>query len=225
MFALALAIAMSSFVVTQPANHERVLVTGATGEGKSFYVRQFIDGNWRTLIFDPEGEFSAYRWMHVDELEVRWREFRFGTLQLAIRERPGKPVFGKHSEHERFCAAALRIASYGSPLLTVHEEASAWAEGPSPSTTGYYFSRLTTRGRKRGNSMLVTAQRLHQVPTVYRDNLSRLIAYQVPNEEAVQALRKILGPDAPLIDQLGTHEFIDWTRRERARIRRPLAAL
>src|SRR5438270_6389062 len=203
MLALFAAIAMSTpFHVVQPVERERLLITGATGEGKSTYTREFIDPVWRKLIFDPEGEYQEYRWMYVDELELRRREFRFGTLQLAVRERAGQPIFGKDSEHERFCAAATRIATHGSPLLTVHEEASAWAEGPSPSSTGYYFSRLTTRGRKRGISMLVTAQRLHQVPTVYRDNLSRLIAYQVPNDEAVKALEKILGRDAHLVDQL-----------------------
>jgi hypothetical protein len=224
--ALLAAIVTMQFHVTQPEPRERVLVTGATGEGKSVYTGASVDPVWRKLIFDPEREeaFARYRWWYVDELEQRWRELRHGSLALVIRERPGAPVYGADSEHERFCAVVWKIGESGSPLLSVHEEAGAWSEGAGPSQTGYHFAQLTTRGRKRGVSMLVTAQRVYQVPTVYRDNLSRLIAYQVPNEKAVHALEEICGRDgAALLEQLGDHEFIEWTRKERARIRRPLA--
>src|SRR5207248_683269 len=61
---LAAVVTMTQFQVLQPFDRERVLITGATGEGKSTYVHEFIDPLWRKAIFDPEGEYTRYRWMY-----------------------------------------------------------------------------------------------------------------------------------------------------------------
>lgn len=210
----------SSPLCIQPSPRERLLVTGMTGGGKSQFVKAYVAPVWRVVIYDTEGEdaYAGYRWVYVDEFAARWKDWRRGVLQLAVRPRPGRRERGVGGEHELFCEAVNRVATNGSPLYTVHEEVSAYA-GPSPSETYPWFTHLIVRGRKRGIGMLVSGQFLQLFPTTYRNNCSRLVAYQLPSQKAIDALEEIVGTDAELVHQLGPYQFIDWTRMQRARIK------
>lgn len=211
------------FEALQVAPRERILVVGATGEGKSTFVRSFIDPVWRVVAYDPENEYSSLRSMTVDEFDARWREFRYGVVRQAVRPASGERERGVDGAHERFCQVVNRIAEAGgSELLVVHEESSAYA-GPSPGETYPWLTHQVLRGRKRGLSMLLTTQHVHLVPSLYRANASRIIAYAVEGPKANAALEEVLGEHAPLLHQLKPFHYVDYRRRVGAVIRPPVA--
>lgn len=222
-FALSLSGTEAAMRVVQPHGWVKLLVTGASGMGKSVFTQRYIEPVWRVALYDAEGEYDQYRWIYADEFAGRWQDWRFGTLQLAVRPRPGHRDRGPGGEHELFCATALKVTRNGGPMLTVHEEVSAYA-GASPSQTYENFTELILRGRKAGCSMLVTGQHLHLFPTAYRNNLTRLIVYSLPNKSAADALEELTDrKTAATALELPPFHFIDWAPKTVARIRPPLA--
>ena len=216
----------------QPPPATRVLVTGATGQGKTRWEFAYARRVRRVLAYDTQHEWEwlgleadatpwSRAWCYVDELEVaNLRELMVGVLRLAVRPRPGERERGPGGAHERFCRAARRIGN----CLTVHAEISAYA-GPSPSETYPEFTELIVRGRHYGVAIVADGQRLYQFPTALRENLSRAVVYRLPNRRAVRALEELLDSreTAEQALRLEPFQFLDWTPGGGVRVCAPVA--
>jgi hypothetical protein len=194
----------------QPIARSRLAVVGETGMGKSVFRNAYLRDVRRVVLLTPfpgedrlgGGECSAA------ELQHRVPELRSGVLRLVVR--PLRSEWDDLADVlERVCDACERIGN----LCLAIEEISFFVDGPSPSQTPAAFRRIVVAGRHQRVSLVVVAQRVAQIPTVFRGNLSRIVAYRQPDPDDAAALaRRLVRRDLePELQALPEHHFVDWT--------------
>lgn len=208
-------------LAVQPPAHSRVVVVGATGQGKSVWRARYVEPVRRVILLDPFSEVQLGGGsVTVDELEQLERdgELRNGIVRLVVTPSDWDDLPG---ELARCCEVAEKA---GNVLFAV-EEISFYVEGPAPSQTPAAFKRLTVAGRHQRVSMLVVAQRFAQVPTMYRGNASRVVAYRQPDpDDARELAKRLVGQVTPeQIVSLADHHYLDWSPTTGVGTRAPLA--
>lgn len=225
LLAALLALALTSPVMAeplavQPPARSRLVIAGRTGMGKSLWGQEYELRIRRLIKVDTLHELELGGGA-VDVDEYVWRarrgEYRYGVLRLAVRPQRGERV----EALERICRATYDHV--WNVNLSI-EEISLLVDGPGPSQTGEELLETIVTGRHRGISMTVYAQRFAMVPTHYRGNLSRIVAFQQPDPDDARELVKKTGGKLSVetFQELPEHHYVDWTPDHGARVCPPI---
>ena len=164
------------------SNTGRIGVYGASGSGKSTYVKRRIKGRKRVIVFDTEGEYggAGVQTCHTVE-EVRlemvanWNGFRINYI----------PPSGKEARALSQLAGLILKAQEQykgkdqAPVLThVIEEMNLSFPGNSGAAKAPNFAHICSRGRHRFIEVIGAAQRIAEVDTRWRGNCTETVIFR-----------------------------------------------
>jgi len=181
--------------MAQPA---RLIITGSSQAGKSYWTKRYIAKAQRVLVVDHLQEYqdlTAIAGPGLRKLISFFTSFLPDRPQSwALAYRPG--VDSLLLDFDMICTWAWEIGN----LTFVIEEISWYA---SNNRMPPALANLVARGRHRGIQMIVTAQRPAQIPMLYRENATRLICFRCHEPNSLDYLRTwIRSGDDRLVDQL-----------------------
>lgn len=132
------------------------VVIGASGSGKSSYIKQHHDvvTARRIMIWDPDGEYRAPHVNTVPQLLRVCNKAGFGPLKVAIACNPST------AEFEQFCAIAFRMGHARAPLVVITEEL---ADVANIGKASPQWGQLIRKGRKYGIQLFVASQRPQEI--------------------------------------------------------------
>lgn len=204
--------------------HDRVLVVGKTGKGKSTWVKNLVRAELargsRVLAFDPLDEHSregldmqgvdlgALRERcTVDELIADPRLLDAPKLSLAVvpDDVPEKAAedFGRVSELVKLTGKMHRGRL---PLVWVVEEVGAFGEYCRAP-----LNEVATQFRHYGVAVVLCAQRLTQISKTARVQASQIVSFAQDDDDDIQALSSRFGGTlAESARQLDRGEFLHW---------------
>lgn len=195
---------------------KRMAVFGASGSGKTFFVKGLIADMDRIVVFDPEEEYGALKGFHEVRSLKALREVLadcwYGSFKLAYVPQPMKEEPELHNVAlliERI-GEAYRLGHTDKKLMLVVDELNlSFPLNVKPEHSG--FARLCSRGRKRGINIIGISQRPAEIATRFRGNLSRIAAFKqtLPNDWAV--IREVIGQDAEkAVRELPEYGHVFW---------------
>lgn len=157
---------------------------GASGSGKTYRAKQLCKGLKRLVVFDPTPEVD---WatetqdgvFYVDEgIEFLKNHFESGFRVCIV------PRFGKETQElNSLCLCLISLqrqyCDHGAKItLVVDEMDLSFNTGIMLRNPRNYFGYLCRRGRHLGVNLLGLSQRINQVDTTFRANLSGVYLFQ-----------------------------------------------
>ncbi|SAK68229.1 AAA-like domain protein [Caballeronia temeraria] len=199
--------AAPAYGVEAKAHIEAVL--GASGSGKSSYVKRLMERARpaRLIVFDPEGEWSAFGKATSNVADVL-AGFRAAGTDGACRV-----VFVPSPVPEiavRQFDAVCRIAFHAERLTFIVDELKS-VTTPSRSPVGW--GMLTGRGRKRGIVMYGLSQRPASIDKDFLGNCNYVRSGRLTYDEDVRTVAKVLRVPQ---DDVASLPDLGWIRRDMA---------
>lgn len=189
---------------------DRVGVFGRSGSGKSTYARALVAGASRVLVFDPMDEYGhGAGWRRVrtvaavkDAMRASWGAFRIAYIPPAGAE---LAALDRLSRLVRLAQEPAR----GVELLFVVEELnlSFPVSGGDARCAG--FAELCSRGRHWRVGLVGVSQRIAEVSTRFRGNVSELVIFAQRGARDLRAAADELGTvDLGELRKLEPHHYI-----------------
>ena len=155
----------------------RVGIFGASGSGKSTYVKGAIGKRARVVVFDPLQEYAAKTTAHTvdqvrSQMRADWTGFRIAFVPKAGQEPRALSQLCKFL----ITAQGRFIAGYSDKRLTLVVEEMNLAfpvHGGDDKCPG--FAEVCSRGRHFGIDVFGVSQRIAEVGTRFRGNLSEIV--------------------------------------------------
>ena len=195
------------------SNTERVCVAGASGTGKSTYVKRIIQGHPRVVIFDPQGEYprsGAIACHSIAQCQQIMRQ-SFDSFMIALRP-PAmqEPVYLNKLSHLILQAQKpYEGAQKGAELLFVVEEMNlSFPVDKSAEKNAPAFAEICSRGRHSWIGVLGVTQRLAEVSPRFRGNLSECVVFRQSSPMDRKAAALASGADPAQIEALQDLEFL-----------------
>lgn len=197
---------MSRVDVSHAADIRAVL--GASGTGKSHYVKAELARAKRALVWDMEDEYSDLPALPLAELPAALASSKGAKLRFV----PSTDAAARARQFDLFCRIAMAVGN-----LTLLVEELRFVTQPSKAPAGW--AGVTLRGRKRGLRVLGTSQRPASIDKDFLSNatLIRCGALGYPADRA--AVAAVMGCDPAEIAALTGHQALLWTRTPRKIIR------
>jgi len=176
------------------SNAGRVGVWGASGSGKSSYVKAALDKRRRVVVFDPQAEYPGKRLGSLEsvrrEMRVNWSSFR-----ISYTPPPGKEAQALSGLCRLLLAAQrpFKETGRGAPLVLVVEEMnlSFPVAGGSAKCPG--FAEICSRGRHYGIETWGVSQRIAEVETRFRGNCTETVVFRQKGHRDQAAAAQELG--------------------------------
>lgn len=199
-------------LLVSASNAGRVAVIGASGSGKSSYVKQLLKAHRRVVIFDPMDEYKregAARVRSVEEARQIMRD-SFGRFALAYVP----PAGGEARALNRLshlCIAAQapwKGKPKGPELCMVVEEMNSsfpvhGAEGKAPA-----FAEICSRGRHSHIHVIGVTQRFAEVSTRFRGNLTECVVFRQQGPNDIRAAIDATGASRDQITALKNLQYL-----------------
>ena len=193
----------------------RIGVFGASGSGKSAWVKQQIQGRGRVVVFDPMQEYQALGFKTVRKVDqVRlamrddWAGFRVAFVPAPGLERRDLSqlcnLLAKSQEH-------ILNGGKGVPMTLVAEELNL-ASSANGSCPG--FADLCSRGRHYQIALIGVSQRIAEVSTRFRGNTTEAVILRQRGSNDIKAASELLGIPRSEIEALGNLEYLHERRGE-----------
>lgn len=183
---------------------EIVAVMGATGAGKSMYIKGRIrkEKPARLLIWDPEGEYEGFG-RDVSSLGELVKLLQgAGRKSFRFVFRPVDDLSKAKKQFDMFC----NIAFAAKDLRLIAEELK-FVTSPSYAPPGW--SKINLRGRKHGITVIGTSQRPASIDKDFLGNATLVRAGRMNYEEDAKAVAKVLGVPVQDVMLLEPLEFIE----------------
>ena len=172
----------------------RVGVWGASGSGKSSYVKRRMDYRKRVVIFDPQAEYEGTACTNLDavraEMARNWSGFR-----ISYRPPPGKEpqALSALCKLLTYAQQPFKETGRGAGLALVVEEMnlSFPVAGGAAKCPG--FAQVCSRGRHYGIEVWGVSQRIAEVDTRFRGNCTETVAFRQKGARDQQAAALELG--------------------------------
>ena len=199
------------------SNAGRIGVWGASGSGKSSYVKQRLGRGGRVIVFDPLDEygaegFKAIRHNHrgalndvLAAMKANWRGFR-----LAYVPPNGSEALALSALCRLLMAAQepYRKTGKGAPLTLVVEEMnlSFPVSGGAAKCPG--FAEVCSRGRHYGIEVIGLSQRIAEVDTRFRGNCTETVVFRQKGPRDLAAAAAELGVKQGAVSALNNLDFL-----------------
>lgn len=172
----------------------RIGVWGASGSGKSTYVKQRLAGRGRVVFFDPLGEYDGKLVDQPDQIREyaadHWKDFRVGI----------RPVRGKEPEFLKgVCEGLMEIQAVyqatgkGRQITLVVEEMNLSFPVNRGVSLCPAFADICSRGRHYGIEVFGLSQRIAEVDTRFRGNCTETVVFRQKGPRDQQAAAAELG--------------------------------
>lgn len=196
---------------------DRIGVWGASGSGKSSWVKAYLAKQSRVIVFDPLGEyrsqgFREIRHSSADSLDrvrlamaANWRGFRLAYVPPAGREAAALDILSGILKRAN---RAYQETGTGLPITLVVEEMNVSFPVAGGAEKNPGFADLCSRGRHYGIVIVGVSQRIAEVSTRFRGNCSQTVVFRQKGPRDLAAAEAELGIPRKQIDQLGALEYI-----------------
>lgn len=176
------------------SNAGRVGVWGASGSGKSSYVKAALEKRRRVVVFDPQAEYSGKRLSNLEavrkEMRANWSGFRISYTPPAGKEPQALSALC------RLLLAAQRPfkeTGRGSPLVLVVEEMNLSFPVSGGAARSPGFAEVCSRGRHYGIEVWGVSQRIAEVDTRFRGNCTETVVFRQKGQRDQQAASLEIG--------------------------------
>lgn len=185
--------------------NDRALVVGRTGSGKTFLARYLIEDARKpySVVYDAKNSESIEKWATTGKQKIFES---FDRLQQAEERRliyrPNLFEAADRIAQERFFEWVYERQH--TRLLV--DEAYAVLGGTNPS---FYFQACLSRGRERGISTIIAAQRPHRIPLLTLTEAEHLYIFSLRGGSDKARMCELTDDELSLDDfaDLGEHEF------------------
>jgi DNA helicase HerA-like ATPase len=187
--------------------HDRLLVVGITGAGKSYWTKaHVVERSSRLFAWDPHGDYAqaSVRTTLVGAAKALPQASR-GNFRLSVVEPIGSAAF--FDRFESWCDLAMTLER--TTLLV--EECVAIR---SSTSARQKLTLLATQARHRGSPLVMVAQRAVHVHPDARSQISRLVAFRQTHPADVRALSEITGKNAEGVTMLPRHVPWVWSESD-----------
>lgn len=195
------------------SNAFRIGVWGASGSGKSSYVKQRLKDHKRLIVFDPLDEYGPLCNVTVHSLDdVRkyiipnYRSFKIAYVPPAGKE---AAALSRLSKLAMKAQEGFKASGKGMDLTMIVEEMnlSFPVHGGAAKCPG--FAEVCSRGRHYGLNVYGLSQRLAEVETRFRGNCTKSIILRQQGPNDVKAAMDVSGVDKTAITNLKNLEFLE----------------
>lgn len=193
------------------SNAGRIGIWGASGSGKSAYVKRRIKGLQRVIVFDPNREYAAEKMVEcttVEDVRLAMRA-KWKTFRIAYVPPPGKEPRAL-SQLCRFLIKAqepFKSGKCGLCTLVVEEmNLSFPVHGGDAKSPG--FAEVCSRGRHSGIEVLGLSQRIAEVSTRFRGNCTETVVLRQQGARDVAAAAETIGVDKARVSGIAKLEYL-----------------
>lgn len=179
------------------SNAGRVGVWGASGSGKSSYVKLRLRGKSRVVVFDPLGEYSSVGFRPCNSVAAvqramveTWPNFRLSLVPT------GGGEARKLSKLADFLLAVqepYRTSGKGAPLTLVVEEMNTCFPVSGGAANAPFFADICSRGRHYGIEVFGVSQRIAEVDMRFRGNCNETVVFRQKGPRDTRAAAAELG--------------------------------
>jgi len=162
------------------SNAGRVGVWGASGSGKSSYVKQRIASARRVVILDPLQEYPGFKHVHsVDDvrqaMRADWSGFRVALVPRAGQEAKTLSALSRLLIRAQ---APYRGKKRGKLLTLVVEEMNTCFPVAGGAAKCPGFAEICSRGRHSWIEAVGVSQRIAEVDTRFRGNCTETVVFR-----------------------------------------------
>lgn len=198
--------------MTAASNAGRIGVWGASGSGKSTYVKQAIKGARRLVVFDPLDEYGGLCKVKATTLEEVRRAMRADWRGFTVAYCP--PAGAEPRSLSALCklmmAAQLPYKSTGKgagmTLVVEEMNLSFPVHGGAQKCPG--FAEVCSRGRHYGIAVYGLSQRIAEVSTRFRGNCTETVVLRQQGPRDLAAAADAIGGDKAEIAALANLDYI-----------------
>jgi len=191
----------------------RIGVYGASGSGKTTKARELVSSLRRLVVFDPLDEWARKGWARCttvagvrQALRRGWSKgFRVTFVPPAMGERRGLHDL---SVLMRDAQAPFRREQGPRLTLLVDEMNTAFPVNNLPDEL-YGFPELCSRGRHYGISIIGVSQRIAEVHTRFRGNMTAAYFFRQGDARDVATVSAMIGPQhKDAVRRLSNYEYM-----------------
>lgn len=194
------------------SNAGRIGVWGASGSGKSSYVKKAIKGRNRMVVFDPLGEYSALckvTCKTVEQVRLAMRK-NWAGFSIAYVPPAGQEPRALSALCKLMMAAQLpyKESGKGQGMTLVVEEMnlSFPVAGGAQKSPG--FAEVCSRGRHYGIEVYGLSQRIAEVSTRFRGNCTETVVLRQQGPRDLAAAADAIGGDKAAVAALANLDYI-----------------
>jgi|TARA_A100000171_G_scaffold52764_1_gene72880 DNA helicase HerA-like ATPase len=194
------------------SNAGRIGVWGASGSGKSSYVKKAIKGRKRMVVFDPLGEYSALCNVTATNLEQVRVEMRYNWANFSIAYVPpaGQEPRALSALCKLMMAAQMPYKKTGKgqgmTLIVEEMNLSFPVQGGAQKSPG--FAEVCSRGRHYGIEVYGLSQRIAEVSTRFRGNCTETVVLRQQGPRDLAAATDAIGGDKAAVAALANLDYI-----------------
>lgn len=192
------------------SNSGRVVVVGASGSGKSAYVKRYVGGQGRVLALDPMDEYSAQGFKRCTSVEqvraamrVSFKRFKIAYVPKSADEMGAL----NRLSHLALVAQQPWRGKKGPELVLVVEEMNTCFPLHKASKVPA-FAEVCSRGRHSHIHVVGVTQRLAEIDTRFRGNLTEAVVFRQTAPVDVRAVVDATGTPANRVSALKKLEYL-----------------
>lgn len=161
----------------------KIGVWGASGSGKSSWVKKTIASKRRVVVFDPLGEYRGFvRVTTPDQVRQAMRADWAGFRIAYTPARAG----GEPDKLSKLCNGLLKAqkpyqlseGKFGAQIILVVEEMNLCFPVHGGETKCPGFAEICSRGRHSGIPIIGVSQRIAEVSTRFRGNCDKSVVFR-----------------------------------------------
>ena len=177
------------------SNAGRVGVWGASGSGKSAWVKKLIRDKRRVVVFDPLDEYKMRHSVSVldnvrAKMRADWRGFRVSYVPRSGLEPASLSAL---SRLLMVAQMTFKRTGRGDPITLVVEEMNLAFPVAGGAARCPGFAEICSRGRHFGIEVLGVSQRIAEVETRFRGNCTETVVFRQKGPRDQQAAANELG--------------------------------
>lgn len=181
-------------------------ILGASGTGKSHYLKAELAKQKRAMVWDMEDEYDHIQAVKLQDLPAHLH--RAGKGNIAVRVIPSTDYDLRQAQFDIFCRAAMAVGD-----LTMLAEELRFVTKASWAPAGW--ASVVLRGRKRGLRVIGASQRPASIDKDFLSNATYIRCGALGYPEDRKAVAAVMGTDPRYIEALEGFEAIEWHRTPR----------
>lgn len=194
------------------SNAGRIGVWGASGSGKSSYVKKKIKGLKRMVVFDPLDEYGTLckvKATNLDQVRLAMRNDWAG-FSVAYVPPAGQEIRALSALCKLLMVAQtpFKEQGKGQGLTLVVEEMNLSFPVAGIPRAHSGFSEICSRGRHYGIEVFGLSQRIAEVGTRFRGNCTETVVLRQQGKNDIDAAAMTLGIDAKEVRKLTNLHYI-----------------